>query len=85
MKNKGFSLVELIVVITILAILSTIAFVSIQGCESCENQKSAKYQIKFDGWTYYTNRYDESENCASFTDTRDRKQKICGTYQIIEK
>lgn len=83
MKKLGFTLVELIVIITILAILGTMAFISLEGYT--QDREVMKYRIKYDGYTYYTSRYDDNDGCITFSDERERRQTICWSFQIVEQ
>lgn len=85
MKNKAFTLVELIIVITILFILGTIAFISLSWYkDEAEKYKYRIYTDTQDVW-YNTDKYDEYNNCVTFVDSYSKKQKFCGTYSIVER
>jgi prepilin-type N-terminal cleavage/methylation domain-containing protein len=86
MKNKGFTVIELIVVITIIAVLSTIVLVKVTQYMSKGKDAAIKKQVKLlstNAVSYFASNGSYTDMCLSGTKCSQIKNnilKLGGTY-----
>ena len=81
MKNKGETLIELLVIIAIIGIFSSIIIASFQSAREKTGLEDANYKVRFDNNTHYVESYTKEDNgrCVFLS---EKELRFCGDWSV---